>query len=83
MLLCTFKASSTTCKTIVFVIETLFDVVISRPIAMYNWFIKPRIRHTKKHCKTSNGSGRFSHNFRASKKSCYNGQNCKFGSHSC
>ena len=72
MLLCTFKASNTTCKTIVYVIETLFDVVISMPITMYSWFNKTRIRHTKKHCETSNGSGKVSHNLCASKKSCYN-----------
>ena len=67
MLLCTFKAKVTTCKTIAFVIETLSNAVISTSIAIYKWFNKPRIRHTKKHCKTSNGSGEFSHNLRASK----------------
>ena len=83
ILLCTFKASVTTYKTIVYVIETLSDVVISTPIAMYNWFNKPRIRHTKKHCKTSNGSGKFSHNLCVSKTCCYNKQNCKSGRHGC
>ena len=67
MLLCTFKASVTTCKTIVYVIETLSNVNISTLIAMYNWCNKPCILLTKKHCKTSNGSGKFSHNFRTSK----------------
>ena len=83
MLLCTFKASVTTCKTIVYVIETLSNIVISTPIPMYNWFNKPRIRHTKKHCKISNGSGKFSHNLRASKISCYNKRNCKSRRHGC
>ena len=81
MLFCTFKASATTSKTIVYVFETLSEVVISIPIAICNWFNKPRIRHTKKHRKTSNGSGKFSHNLRASKKSCYNERNCKSGRH--
>ena len=43
MLICIFKASVTTCKTVVYVIDTVSDVVISTPIAMYNWFDKPRI----------------------------------------
>ena len=68
MILCTFRAKVTTCKTIVYVIETLSNIVISTPIAIYKWFNKPRIRHTKKHRKTSNGSGIFSHNLLASKK---------------
>ena len=71
MLIFIFKAKVTTCKTIVYVIETLSKVVSSTPIAIYKWFNKPQIRHTKKHCKTSNGSVKFSHNLRASKKSCY------------
>ena len=70
MLLCTFKASVTTCKAIIYVIETLSDIVISTPIVMYNWCNKPCIRHTKKHRKTSNDSDKFSHKIRASKKSC-------------
>ena len=61
----------------VYLIDTLSNVVISTPIALYNWFNKPRIRHFKKHRNTSNGSGKFSHNLRASKKSCYNERNCK------
>ena len=81
MLLCTFKAKVTTCNTIVYVIETLFEVVISTPITIYKWFNKPRIQHTKKHCKTSNSSGNFSHNLHASKNSCYNKQNCNSGRH--
>ena len=83
MLLCIFKAKVTTCKTILYVIETLSNAVISTPIAIYKWFNKPRIRHTKKHCKTSNGSGKFSHNLRASRKSWYNERICKSGRHSC
>ena len=83
MLLCTLKASVNTCKTIVYVIETLSDVVISMPIAMYKWFNKPCIRHTKKHHQTSNGSGKFSHNLCASKIFCYNKRNCKSGRHGC
>ena len=79
VLLCTFEAKVTTCKTIVYVIEILSKVVSSTPIAIYKWFNKPRIRHTKKHCKSSNGSGKFSHNLRASKKSCHNKRNCKSG----
>ena len=83
VLLCTFKAKCTTFKTIIYIIETLSEVVISTPIGIYKWFNKPRIRNTKKHCKTSNGNGKFSHNFCASKKSCYNKQNCKSGRHGC
>ena len=83
MLLCIFNAIVTTCKTFINVIDTLSDVVISTPIAMYNWFNKPRIRHSKKHCNTSNGSGKFSHKLRASKKSCYNKRNCEYGRHGC
>ena len=49
-------ASVTTCKTIVYVIDALSDVVISTPIALYNWFNKSRIRHFKKHLNKSNGS---------------------------
>ena len=82
MLLCTFKAKVTTCKTIKYVFETLSKVVISTPTAIYEWFNKPWVRHTKKHRKTSNGNGNFSHNLRASKKSCYNERNCKSGRHS-
>ena len=81
MLFCTLKAITITSKTVVYVFETLSEVVTSTPIAIYNWINKPRIRYTKKHCKTSNGSGKFSHNLRTSKKSCYNEQNCKSGRH--
>ena len=45
MLICTFKAKVATCKTIVYVIETLSEVVISTPIAIYKWFNKPQIQH--------------------------------------
>ena len=83
MLLCTFKAKVPTCKTILYIIGTLFEVVILTPIAIYKWFNKSQIRHTKKHRKISNGSGEFSHNFCVSKKSCYNEQNCKSGRHGC
>ena len=82
MLLCTFKAKVTTCKTIVYLIETLSEVAISTPIAMYKWFNKPWIQHTKKRHKTNNDSGKIYHNLRASKKSCYNKCNCKSGRHS-
>ena len=75
MFLCTFKAKVTTCKTIVYVIEILSKVVVSTTIAIYKWFNKPRIRHTKRHCKTSNGSGKFPH-ILCAKKSCYNERNC-------
>ena len=75
MLLCTFKAKVTTCKTIEYVFETLSEVVIPTPTAMYKWFNKPRIRHCKKHRKTSNGIGKFSHNLRTSKNSSYNKRN--------
>ena len=78
MLFCTFKARVTTCKTIVYVIDNFSDVVISTPITMYDQFNKPHIRH-----KTSNGSGEFFHNLCASKKSCYNKQNCKSGKYGC
>ena len=83
MLFCTFKVSAITSNTIVYVFETLSEVVTSTPIAICNWINKPHIRYTKKHCKTSNGSGKFSHNLRASKKSCYNKGNCKLGRHGC
>ena len=83
MLLCTFKATVITCKTIEYVLETLSEAIISTPIAIHKWFYKPRIRHTKKHCKTSNGSGKFSHNLCASKQPCYNERNCKLGRHGC
>ena len=72
MLLCTFKAKVITCNTIEYVLKTLSEVIISTPIAIHKWFNKPRIPHTKKHRKTSNGSGKFSHKLYASKKSCYN-----------
>ena len=54
MLLYTFKAKVTTCKIIKYVRETLSKVIISTPIKIHKWFNKPRIRHTKKHYKTSN-----------------------------
>ena len=82
MLLYTFQAKVTTCEPIAYVIETLSEVVISTPIVIYKWFNKPRIRHTKKHRKTNNNSGKFSHNFCARKKACYNKRNCKSGRHS-
>ena len=78
-----FKAKVTTCKTIEYVLETLSKAIISTPIAIHKWFNKPRIQHTKKYCKTSKGSGKFSHNLRASKQPCYNKQNCKSGRHGC
>ena len=81
MLFCIFQAKVTTCETIVCVIKILSKAVISTSIAIYKWFNKPRIPHTKKHCKTSNGSGKFSHNLRKSKKSCYNERNCKTRKH--
>ena len=81
MLFCTFKASAITSTTIVYVFEILSEVVTSAPIAIYNWINKPRIRYTKKYCKTSNGSDKFSHNLCTSKKSCYNERNCKSGRH--
>ena len=81
ILLCTFKASAITSKTIVYIFETLFKVVTSTPITICNWINKPHIRYTKKYCKTSNGSGKFSHNLRASKKSYYNVRNCKSRRH--
>ena len=56
MLICILKTSVTTCKTVIYVIDTLSDVIISTPITLYNWFNKPRIRHFKKHLNTSNGS---------------------------
>ena len=83
MILCTFKATAITSNIIVYVFETLSKVVNSTPIAICNWINKLRIRYTKKHCKTSNGSGKFSHNLRASKKSGYNERNCKSGKHGC
>ena len=64
-------------------IETLSEVIISIPVAIYIWFNKPQTRHTKKHCKTSNGSEEISHNLRANKKSCYNKRNCKPGMYGC
>ena len=82
-LLCTFKAKVITCKTIKYVLETLTEAIISAPIVIHKWFNKPRIQHTKKHCRTSNGSGKFSHNLRASKQPCYNERNCKMGHHGC
>ena len=81
MLLCTFQAKVTTCETIVCAIKTLSEAAISTPITIYKWFNKPGIQHTKKNLKTSNGSGKFSHNLRKSKKSCYNKRNCKTGRH--
>ena len=81
MLILTFKARFTICKTVVYVIETLSEVVILKPIAIYKWFNKHWIQHTKKYRKTSNGSEKFSHNLRASKKSCHNKRNCKSGRH--
>ena len=83
MLFCTFKATVITNKTIIYVFETLSKVVKSTPIAICNWINKSRIRYTKKHRKTSNNSGKFSHNLRASKKSGYNERNCKSGRHGC
>ena len=83
MLLCTFKAKVTTCKTIKYVFKTLSEVVLSTPTTIHKWFNKPRIQHTKKHRKTSNNSGEFSHNLRASKKSCYNERNYKSGRQGC
>ena len=77
MLFCTFKASAITSKSIVYVFETLSEVVTSTPIAICNWINKSRIQYANKHRKTSNGSGKISHNLRASKKSCYNELNCK------
>ena len=52
-LLCTFKVKVITCKTIKYVLETLTEAIISTPIVIHKWFNKPRIQHTKKHCKTS------------------------------
>ena len=83
MLLCTFKAKVTTCKTIEYVLETLSKAIISTPIAIHKWFNKSQIRCTKKHCKTSNGSEKFSHNLRARKQPCYNKQNCNSERHGC
>ena len=83
MLFCTFKATTITSKTIIYVFETLSEVVSSTPIAICNWINKPHIQYTKKYCKTSNGSGKFSNNLRTSKKPSYNEQNCKSGRHSC
>ena len=54
MLLCTFQARVTTWETFVCVIKTFPEAVVSMPIAIYKWFNKPWIQHTKKHCKTSN-----------------------------
>ena len=81
MLLYTFQVKATACGTFVCVIRTLSKVIISKPIAIYKCFNKPRTRHTKKHCKASNGSGKFSHKLPKSKKSCYNEPNCKTGIH--
>ena len=64
-----------------YVSDTLSKVVTSTPIAICNWINKPCIRYTKKHPKTSNGSGKFSHNLCANKKSCYNERNCKSERH--
>ena len=83
ILLCKFKAKVTTCKTIKYLFVTLVKVVISTPTATHKWITKPWIRHTKKHCKIGNGSGKFSHNLRASKRSCYNEWNCKSEIHGC
>ena len=79
MLLCKFQARITAYETIVWGIKTLSKAVISTPIVIYKWFNKPRTRHIKKDLKTSNGSGKFSHKLRKSKKSCYNKRNCKTG----
>ena len=76
MLFCTFKATTITSKTIVYAFETLSEVVNSTPITISNWIDKPRIRYTKIHHKTCNGSENNSHNLRPSKKSVYNEQNC-------
>ena len=81
MLLCTFKAKVITYKTIKYVLETLSEPIISTPIAIHKWFNIPWIQHTKKHCKTSNGSGKFSHNLCPNKQPCYNKGNCKSGRH--
>ena len=81
MILCIFKATAITSNIIVYVFDTLSKVVNSTPITICNWINKPCIRYTKKHCKTSNGSGKFSHNLRTSKKSGYNERNCKSGRH--
>ena len=82
-ILCLFQAKVTTCETIVCVTKRLLKAVISMSIAIYKWFNKPGIRHTKKHCKTNNGSGKFSHNLCKSLKSCYNERNYKIGRHGC
>ena len=59
ILLCIFQAKITACETFVCAIRTLSKAVISTPISIYRWFNKPWTQHTKKHCKTSNGSGKF------------------------
>ena len=81
ILLCTFQAKVTTCETFVCAIKTLSEAVISTPIAIYRWFNKSRTQYTKKHRRESNGSGKFSHKLRKSKKYCYNKCNCKTERH--
>ena len=81
LMLCAFQAKITSYDNIVHAIETLSEAVISTPIAIYKWFNKPRTRRTKKYHKASNGSGKFSHKLRNSKKSCYHNRNCKTGRH--
>ena len=44
-----------------------------------HWISKSRIRKHKNHSKASSGTGRFSHNLRACKKSRYNVWNYKSG----
>ena len=70
ILFCTFKASAIPSKTIVYIFEVLSEVVTYTPITISNLINKPRFRYTKKEGKTSNGSGKFSHNLRACKNSC-------------
>ena len=83
VLLCTFGAKVITCNTIEYVLEMLSKSIILTPIAIHKWFNKPRIRYTKKYCKTSNGSGKFSHKLRSNKQTCYNKRNCKSGRQGC
>ena len=81
MLFCTFKASAITSKTTMYLFETLSKVITFKSNAISNWIYKPCIQYTRKEGETSNGSGKFSHNLCANKKSCYNKQNFKAGRH--